>query len=102
MEKITVIDGCTLEIGEIIVRLAGVKAPEWGADFFDEATEYLEKLVAADKEVKLSTVGVVYDEAVVELWADGKSVNEAMNEFLKENDYKHQKNPGGMRLRLAR
>ena len=98
MEKITVIDGCTLEIGDITVRLAGVKAPESGADHFEDSTKYLENFITG-KEVKLSAVGVAYDEAIVELWADEQSVNEAMNEFLKEIGYKHQKKPGSIRLR---
>ncbi len=101
MAKIKVIDGCTLEIGDIIVRLAGVKAPEWGAYFFNESTNHLKELMDAGKEVKLRAVGVAYDEMVVEVSVDGKSVNKAMNAFLKKHKYKHLKKPGSIRLRLA-
>ncbi len=101
MEKIKVIDGCTFEIGDIIVRLAGVKAPEWGVELYEESTKYLEELIV-DKDIKLLAVGVAYDEAIVKVWVDGKSVNEAMNKFLKKHNYKHTKKPGDMRLRLVR
>ncbi len=101
MEKITVIDGCTLEIGSHPIRLAGVKAPEWGAWLFEESKKHLEELIA-DKDIKLLAVGVAYDEAVVEAWANEKSVNEAMNKFLKKRKYIHTKKPGSLRLRRSR
>ena len=101
MNKITVIDGCTLKIDSYTLRLSEVKAPEWGAPLFKESTDYLKELVDTAQEVKLRAVGVAYDEMVVEVSADGKSVNKAMNAFLKKHKYKHLKKPGSIRLRLA-
>ncbi len=83
MAKIIVIDGCTVDIDSQTVRLAVVHAPEYGKPFAGDATEYLEKLVV-DKDIELEVVSVVYDEAVVKIWVDGKSINEAMNKFLKK------------------
>ncbi len=101
MAKINVIDGCTFEIGSQTVRLAGVNAPEWGADFFDESTEYLEKLIV-DKDLKLSVVGVAYGEGVVKVWVGEEDINETMKNFLNDNGYTYKKAPGSLRLRRFR
>ncbi len=98
MAKIIVIDGCTFDIDSQTVRLAGVYAPEYGKPLADKATKHLEKLIV-DKDIDLQVVNAVYDEAVVKIWVDGKSINDAMNKFLKKLGYIHKKNPGGLGLR---
>ena len=101
MDKITVIDGKSFKIGTHTVRLAGVDARGAGGFLAAETKKYLETLIV-NKKIDLEMVGTIDREAVVNVSVDGKSVNDAMNEFLKENGNIRQQRHASMRLSRTR
>ncbi len=101
MGKIIVIDGRTFEVDSHIARLEGVDAPKAGEFLADETTAHFKKLTA-NKNIKLSIIGVINKKAIVQMRAGGRSVNKAMNEFLKEKGDDRQIRHAKRRLRSYR
>lgn len=81
---VRVIDGDTFETNSgQRIRLADVNAPEVGKPGSRKATDKLDDLIG-DKNVAIKPVGDSYDRVVAEVKVGGKSVNNAMNRFLKK------------------
>jgi micrococcal nuclease len=72
-----VIDGDTVKINNESVRLLGINCPERGEDYYEEAKEFLEKVIL-DKEVELKFGKDIYDRydrKLAYLFYKGKNVN---------------------------
>ena len=92
----TVTDGDTFDIvGHVtyngrnfaVIRLDGLNAPEEGKNGYEVAKSYLRTLIG-QKRVGIRGLAIgYYDRLIAEVTCNGKSVNQQMKTWLKQNGY---------------
>jgi len=81
--KVTkVIDGDTLKVRNVSIRLANVDAPEMGSKWGAWAKNELKDIVQG-KTISYKPVGKSYNRVVAEVKIRGKSVNQSMRNKLR-------------------
>ncbi len=78
-----VIDGDSFKTTADEMRLEGVEAPEYNSEAGQKTKRKLEELILNKNIEYEEKARDVYRRLVVQVWVDGKNVNDAINRFLE-------------------
>ena len=78
-----VVDGDSFKTSSDEMRLEGVDAPEHGSENSQKAKKMLEDLILNINIEYEGQARDVYRRLIVQVWVDGKNVNDEMDRFLE-------------------